>query len=110
MKIKRWPSAVFGKNLNLGEGIGQLFTNLKILRNKLVHFSSSHETINLRGIRIQCMADTSIYTSLDAHSAVNALEVAEQFICEIFRLRGIDENECPHALHSWTGKVPTNES
>ncbi|HEY9032116.1 MAG TPA: hypothetical protein VIM93_12200 [Kangiella sp.] len=109
-KVKKWPSAVFGKKLNFGEGVGQLFTNLKILRNKLVHFSSSHETIDLPGHKIQGMADTSIYSSLDTHSAINALEVAEQFICEIFRLSGIGEKEFPHALHLWTGKVPTNKT
>ena len=105
-KIRKWPSTVFGKELNLGAGVGQMFTNLKTLRNRLVHFSSSHETIELPGFKIQGMADTSIYSSLNAHSANSALEVAEQFICEIFRLRGISAQECPHALHAWTGKIP----
>lgn len=105
-KIKKWPQTVFGKNLNLGAGAGQLFMNLKKLRNKLVHFSSSHEKIELPGVEIQGMADTSVYASLTAHSAKKALEVAEQFICEIFLLRGVSEQECPHALHAWTGKVP----
>ncbi len=106
-KIKKWPEAVFGQKLNFNAGIGQQFTNIKTLRNKLAHFSSSHETIELPGVKIQGMADTSVYASLTAHSAVNALEVAERFICEILRLRGISEQECPHALHAWTGKVPT---
>ncbi len=105
-KIKKWPETVFGKKLNLGAGAGQRFTNLKTLRNKLVHFSSSHETRELPGVKIQGMADTSVYASLTAHSAKNALEVAELFICEIFCLRGVSEQECPHALHAWTGKVP----
>lgn len=105
-KIRKWPEIVFGNKLDLGSGAGQLFTNLKSLRNKLIHFSSSHETIELPGVKIQGMADTSVYASLNAHSGVNALEVADQFICEIFRLRGIREEEHPHALHSWTGKVP----
>ena len=105
-KVKKWPSTVFGKKLDLGAGVGQSFTNLKTLRNKLVHFSSSHENIELLGFKIQGMADTSIYASLNAQSAISALEVAEQFICEIFGLRGINEQERPHALHAWTGKVP----
>jgi hypothetical protein len=105
-KIKKWPSTVFGKQLNLGAGVGQLFTNIKTLRNRLVHFSSSHEKIELPGFKMQGMADISVYASLNAHSANSALEVAEQFICEIFRLRGISEQECPHALHAWIGKVP----
>ena len=106
-KIKKWPEVVFGKKLNFGAGAGQLFTNLKTLRNELVHFSSSHEPIELPGIKIQGMADTSIYSSLTTHTALNALNVSENFICEIFRLRGISEQECPHSLHAWTGRVPT---
>jgi len=105
-KIKNWPQVVLGRKLDLSSGAGQLFSGLKNLRNKLVHFSSSHESIELQDFKIQGMADTSVYTSLNARSAINALDVAERFICEIFRLRGISEHELPHALHSWTGKIP----
>jgi hypothetical protein len=106
-KIMKWPEVTFGRRPNLGSGVGQLFTNLKTLRNKLVHFSSSHESIELPGVKIHGMADTSIYSSLTTHTALHALEVAEKFICEIFRLRGNSEQECTHSLHAWTGRVPT---
>ena len=105
-KIKEWPGKVLGKKINLDTGIGFEFVNLKNLRNKLVHFSSSYETFKFSGATIIGLADTTVYDSLDANSALKALETAEQFICEIFRLRGIEERDIFHALHSWTGKVP----
>jgi len=37
---------------------------------------------------------------------VSALEVAEDMVCELLRIRGIPEERLPHALHMWTGRVP----
>jgi hypothetical protein len=105
-KLKEWPKLVFGEKIKFGSGIGQKFSKLKNTRNKLVHFSSTHEPIEVPGVTINGMADTTVYNSLGKHAANEALEVAEGFIGEIFRLRGIHENEICHALHSWTGKVP----
>jgi hypothetical protein len=105
-KLKDWPYLVFGEKIKFGSGIGQKFSNLKNLRNKLVHFSSTHESIEVPGITINGVADTTAYNSLNEHAANEALETAEKFICEIFRLRGIEEENICHALHSWTGKVP----
>jgi len=107
-KIKEWPEKVLGKRIQLNSGVGLEFANLKKLRNKLVHFSSSHETIKLPGATINGLADTTVYESLDANSAIRALEIAEQFICEIFRLRGVEEANINHALHLWTGIVPVS--
>jgi len=107
-KIRKWPKVVLGKRIQLGSGIGQEFTKLKDLRNKLVHFSSSHEKIELPGVIINGLADTTVYDSLDDSSALRALETAEQFICEIFRLRGTEEANLRHSLQLWTGKVTTS--
>jgi len=106
-KIKEWPDKVLGKSIQLDSGVGLEFTNLKKLRNKLIHFSSDYEIFKFSGVTINGLADTTVYDSLDANSALKALETAEKFICEIFRLRGIEEANICHALHSWTGKVPT---
>ena len=103
-KIKEWPELVFGKKLNLGEGAGQNFVTLKSLRQRLMHFRSSHETISFPGITIQGMADMGFYEALSAQSAVDALETAEKFLCEVFLLRGIPEQNLPDALHAWTGR------
>jgi hypothetical protein len=106
-KIKEWPKKVLGKRIKLNSGAGLEFTKLKELRNKLVHFTGSYETLKLPGATIIGASDTTIYDSLNANSARKALETAEHFICEIFRLRGIKEIDICHALHLWTGKVPT---
>ena len=105
-KIKEWPLLVFGQKLPLGEGAGQRFITLKNIRHKLMHFSSTHETLSIPGIVIHGMADTSAYHSLSAKSANEALNTAEAFLCEVFRLRGISSEQLPHALHSWTGRPP----
>jgi hypothetical protein len=105
-KIQDWPEVVLGEKIDLGAGVGQRFVELKNKRNRLTHFSSSHETIEVPGAVINGLADTSIYDSMDKQMASIALNIAEQFICEIFRLSGLVEQKIPHALHSWTGKVP----
>lgn len=106
-KIKEWPLLVFGKKLALGEGAGQRFVILKNLRHKLMHFTSSHETISIPGVAIHGMADTSAYHALSAKSAIEALDTSEAFLCEVFKLRGIPSEQLPHALHMWTGRSPT---
>jgi hypothetical protein len=105
-KIRDWPEVVLGEKIDLGAGVGQRFIDLKDKRNRLTHFSSSHEIIKVPGTVINGLADTSIYDSMDKQMASTALDIAEQFICEVFRLSGIEEQKIPHALHSWTGKVP----
>ena len=105
-KIREWPVVVLKQKIELGSGIGQRFTELKNKRNHLTHFSSSHETIKVPGVVLNGMADTSVYDSMNKEMAVTALEVAEAFICEVFRLRGIEADRLPHSLHAWTGKPP----
>jgi len=106
IKIKNWPHLVFNEKIDFGSGVGQKFTTVKNMRNKLIHFSSSHETIEVPGVIINGMADTSAYDSLKTMKPIEILEIAENFICEIFRLRGIEKDNICHMLHSWTGKVP----
>lgn len=103
-KIKDWPLLVFGQKLPLGEGVGQRFVTLKNTRHKLMHFTSTHETLSIPRVAIHGMADTSAYHALTARSAIEALYTAEAFLCEVFRLRGISSENFPHALHSWTGR------
>jgi hypothetical protein len=105
-KIKDWPLLVFGKRLPLGEGAGQRFITLKKLRHKLMHFTSSCESISIPGVAIHGLADTSAYHALSAKSAIESLYTAEDFLCEVFTLRGISSENLPHALHSWTGRPP----
>ena len=105
-KINKWPNLIFGEKIDFGSGAGQKFSMLKKLRNSLVHFSSTHETFKYPGIIINGMADTSSYESLAEVSPKETIEIAENFLCEIFKMRGVKENDLCHSLHSWTGKVP----
>lgn len=106
-KIKEWPGLVLGRDIDFASGVGQKFIELKKKRNKLTHFSSSHEKLDFQGVTIDGAADTSIYDAMTKETAFLALEVSEKFICEIFRLRGIEAEQVPHAMHAWTGKIPS---
>lgn len=105
-KIKDWPKLVFGKKLPLDSGAGQRFIELKNLRHKLMHFSSSHETLSIPGVVIHGLADITAYEALSVKAGFEALHTAEAFICEVFILRGISSENLLHALHSWTGRPP----
>ena len=105
-KLKDWPKLVFDKKLDFSSGASQRLKKLKNQRNKLMHFKSSHETILISEIVINGLADTTSYESLNTQSAIDALSTAEDFLCEIFTLRGIVPENLSHSLHSWTGKPP----
>ena len=75
------------------------------------HFlSSTWESIKVPGVAIHGLADTSAFESLGEHSAIQALNTAEQFLAEVFNLRGIKKADIPGALHSWTGLPPGIQS
>lgn len=105
-KIKNWPKLVFRQGLSLDKGAGQRFIELKNLRHKLMHFTSSHQTLAIPGVSIHGLVDTTAYESLSERAALEALHTAEAFLCEVFTLRGISPHDLPHALHSWTGRPP----
>jgi hypothetical protein len=106
-KLKNWPKTILGHNLNLDSGIGKAFLDLKDLRNSLMHFVSSHETIKVPNIEIQGLANIDHFENLSVEDARKALVVAEDFLCEIFRLRGIREEDFNYMLRLWSAKTPT---
>ena len=106
-KLKNWTKKIFGCDLNLNSGIGKSFFTLKKLRNTLMHFISTHETLKVPNLEIHGLVNISCYDKLKIEDAFNALEVAERFLCEIFRLRGIKEAEFNYMLQRWTGKLPS---
>lgn len=103
-KLEQWPFRYLSTPLDLKAGAGGEFIRLKSLRNSIVHFTSSHKSIELAGVTIHGLADTSNYDSLAADQAIWALQTAENLVAEIFRLAGIAEKEIPHALQAWAGK------
>jgi len=106
-KLNEWPMAVFGEKLNFGAGVGQRFKKFKALRDRLTHFSSDHQTFEHENVRVVGMVDTTEFDSLSKEIAVDALRTAEGFLCEVFAARGIPATNVKHALHQWTGKVPS---
>ena len=109
LKIKVWPRRFLGNGLDFSYGIGQRFMTLKKLRNNLMHFKSSYESIEIPGIRIQGVTNIAPYETLDKNVAMESLCVAKEMIQEIFRLKGINAEDIQGALHNWIGEVPVTE-
>jgi hypothetical protein len=106
-KLKYWPKTILGRELILNSGIGKDFVDLKNLRNSLMHFVSSHETVRVPNIEIQGLANIDHFENLCIEDAHKALVVAEGFFCEIFRLHGIKEADFNYMLRLWSAKAPT---
>lgn len=105
-KIKNWPADILGRGLDFTAPVPKAFLALKERRNALMHFTSSHETINVSDAELRGLADTSVFDSLTAIDAADALEVAEGMVSEILRLRGYTAEQLRLGLQMWTGKVP----
>jgi hypothetical protein len=105
-KLRRWPEAVFGRPLDLDDPIVRLFFALKEKRNRLMHFTSTHETFAGDGFQIEGLADTSVLDDLAPTDAVMALQIAEDMMRVLLRYRGVSEAALPAALHMWTGQPP----
>lgn len=105
-KLRAWPAAILGKAVNFEDPAAKAFLALKERRNGLMHFTSSHESVFVPDVAIHGLADTTILDRLTRADAVGAVEAVEGMIYVLLRARGISEQNLPHALHSWTGKVP----
>ncbi|MCK4394730.1 hypothetical protein KAX17_17655 [Candidatus Bipolaricaulota bacterium] len=105
-KVKNWPKSILGQGLDFQSKVPKAFLGLKDRRNDLMHFTSSHDTLTLPGLTLHGAVDTSAFDTLTADDASEALEIAEGMICELFRLRGVPEEDLDHVLHLWTGKPP----
>jgi hypothetical protein len=104
-KLKNWPKRYLGHELDLNNGPGQNFALIKKKRNAIVHFTSTHQTIQIGPVHFHGMADTTEYDTLTATDASNALQAAIQLVGEIFRLADIKDQELKGAMHSWTGTI-----
>jgi len=108
-KLKEWPKRVLGKRLDFDAENVRTFVDLKNHRNALMHFVSSHESIELPGpIYIHGLADMSALKALSLPLALEYPNVIRNFSCEIFLARGISREQLPHAFHQWFGEPPSN--
>jgi hypothetical protein len=109
-KLTTWPIRHLQANLDLRHGAGKAFVGLKRVRNSIVHFESSHDTVHTGSAILHGLADTTDYDGLTAASANEALTIAENLVTEIFRLAGFDDATIDHAATVWIGKRPKAES
>lgn len=108
-KIKEWPKKVLGRRLDHSTPNVKRFLDLKNHRNALMHFVSSHETVELPGpVYIHGMADMSVFETLSPESAAEYPAIIKNFAFEIFTARGIAEERLPHSFHRWFGEPPSN--
>jgi len=105
-KMRRWPEAVFGRPLDLDDPTVRSFFALKEKRNRLMHFTSTHETFAGDGLQIEGLADTSVLDDLAPPDALAALQIADGMVCVLLHHRGGAEAALPAALHMWTGRPP----
>jgi len=104
-KITKWLPLLPHAGSEHGDHVWSEFEALRQLRNKLMHFQSSHETIAIPGLHIEGLADTSAYDQLNAAHAAWALGVAEEVMLEVFIRAGQSESQRRASMHLWTGLV-----
>lgn len=104
-KLKEWPILLFDKNIQFGAGIGQKFSNLKNLRNKLLHFLPEYKNIEFSNIKIESVVDISIYNDLDKFDATNCPSMILDFISELFILANCPKEKVGHQIHIWFGNL-----
>lgn len=110
-KCREWPLRIFGASPDSEISSIRAFAELRELRNKLIHFSSSHETVHLpENITIHGLADSSAYNSLTPQAACASVDTVRGYAYEIFRLHGIPQEKWPHSFHAWFGDVPSNQA
>lgn len=108
-KLKEWPKKILGKRLDFKNTNVKRFIDLKNHRNSLMHFVSSHESIELPGpVYIHGMADISSLKRLTLPAAKDYPNIIRNFSYEIFVARGIEVENLPHAFHRWFGEPPSN--
>jgi hypothetical protein len=103
-KLRHWPPKILGKTIAWQTGVAKEFDEMRQRRNALMHFASSHDTLQLQGsVTIHGLADTSVYESLVVTDAVKALDLAVGMVRELIRLRGVAQDQIPKDLFFWTG-------
>lgn len=103
-KLDHWPNKVFNKSLKWQKGIAKEFNDLREIRNKLMHFTSFHETIKCPGIEIRGCAKTDCYDELiNKYKPIDIFNISIKFIEEILLLSGIENDKLSSELRSWLG-------
>ena len=105
-KLKHWPKRYLGQSIDLENGPGAEFMQVKKVRNSIVHFSSTHISIKHENVVVHGLAETTDYDELSYEKAKRALFAAEDLVGEIFSLAGVAPENVRHMLHLWAGRIP----
>lgn len=104
-KLKSWPKLLFGNALDLSSGAPQEFTRLVKTRNKLMHFTTTHESLSYENVTLNGLADITFYASLKPPDLTKAIDTAEETIGALVRLQdGLTEETILLAKTFWTGR------
>jgi hypothetical protein len=105
-KLEEWPLLLFGKTADFGQGPGQRFKATLDSRNTLMHFISDTHSLEVEGLIVNGLIDTSEFDNLTSSSGWSAVQAAEEFIAYLLLLGGASTDSIPHLLHHWVAKVP----
>ena len=105
-KLCKWAPEILGRSFKWQKGVACEFDELRKQRNSLMHFSASQGSVDLPGLQIVGLLDTSCYDELTNDDANRALALAEGMVEETLRLRGVNEADLAGHVHLWTGKPP----
>src|SRR6266487_4418331 len=104
-KLKSWPELLFGKPLDLSSGKMRAFLGLVERRNRLLHFTTTHESMGYENVLIHGLADISFYASLTSADLLAGIDTAEDAIGELIRLQGgLNEERVLMAKTYWCGR------
>jgi hypothetical protein len=105
-KLKEWPPLFFPQGYDFSCGAPQRMLALIDRRNKLLHFSTNEDSIELPDIVIEGLVDVSAYSSLTLEDASEALTVCEDIIRGFFELQQLPPEQVAAGIHLWTGVPP----
>ena len=104
-KLKTWPKNYLGKPLDFGRFEVQSFIKLKDQRNALMHFVSSHESLDLPdSLTVHGLADMSALKTLTHEQVKRYPRIIRVFAYEIFRAQGVEERNLANNFHRWFGE------
>lgn len=103
-KMEQWPKLCFSKALDKEDPRHVAFSDLKGLRNGLMHFKTSHSTVSpVPGIVFQGLADLSLIKRLDAGTPATAMSAVVGFVQLLLEAQGLPPEKVELATLHWIG-------
>jgi hypothetical protein len=74
------------------------------LRNQIMHFGPEPQSVQLPGVLIKVLFDTTFYENLNERTGIMAVESTESFFRCLLEQQGLDPERVEGAFHRWTGR------